>query len=181
MIIIEGMDNSGKSTLAATLSASTGTPIEHSPSHLVRDGKFDEWLFWIEWSMLREREHYIFDRHPITSEPVYGPVLRKVDLLSTTHYLVELQRLEPLIIFCRPPTENIFNFQKEEAEGVIEHKVELLHAYDDFMSKLMQARFHVHKYDYTREEADSSILPKVIRHLEGKPSFVVIQGGKVDG
>lgn len=181
MIIIEGMDNSGKSTLAEFIGSRTRVPVEHSPSELVRSGRYEEWLYWIEWSLLGERGHYVFDRHPILSEPVYGPVCRGRNLLETTSYLIELKERDPFILYCRPPDEKIFNFEKEEADGVIEHAVELLNAYDDFFHKIIQSGFDVYVYDYTSVDSEHSILPKIVRYLQGKPSFRVIQGGKADG
>ena len=177
MIIVEGVDNSGKTTLIHQIQSAVNLPSEHSPSKLIIDGHIEEWLLWIEWTLVSEAASYIFDRHPIISEPIYGPVLRNINLLSTTDYLERLLKTQPMIIFCDPPKHVILERPKEEMENVQENIPTLIIRYRRFMTLLDKQGFFVLRYDYTKNRPDV-IIRQVIRHASEKPPMIMIQGGK---
>lgn len=89
-IVIEGPDNSGKSTLAVSLSAFLGWPIQPSEGPERYPGE-------MEARCLRYLNMYwtIFDRHPCISQSIYG--LYRGDTLpdATAFY-----RSNPFIIYC---------------------------------------------------------------------------------
>lgn len=164
IVIVEGPDNSGKSTLiellVKTYRAIKGQDphVEHSPSKLVVEGKHREWLQWIEDTLNRESDS-IYDRHSIISEAVYGPILRDTDLLSTTRYLDRLKRLGPLIIYCKPPLERILETTKPEMEGVQERLKDLALSYDMHMTNLRLDGIQICVYDWTdRMSAQKALI-----------------------
>lgn len=166
IIIVEGVDGSGKTTLIRTLR------------------EYSSVYFWIASSsrrpqtilQLRDAIHWlgqcsylklpiICDRYPVISEEVYGPVMRDGSLLNqlgqrelgdVTEFLsFQVDR----IIYCRPPIEVIKeNLKKnKQMDGVIERLPKLLQRYDDLMNSLRDDNIFVQHFDYTnpKHQADS--------------------------
>lgn len=159
MLILTGMDNSGKTTLANTLSQLLERPIIKSlgPNH-----PKDEKDLWLLDQMAREKafpDSVIFDRFLPFEEMVYGKVLRGNPLYSLRDfYLRSLKELNPTIVYTRPSSEVIFNWDgRDQMEGVIEQKEKLLRAWDDLMWSLASQGWEIMVYDYT--SPDELILP----------------------
>ena len=81
MIVLEGPDNSGKTTLASSIQAWLGgdyVKVIKSPASISTDWK-KEWEYWLldHWHE-EEKEGilYILDRTPEISEPIYGSIYR---------------------------------------------------------------------------------------------------------
>lgn len=146
MIILEGPDNSGKTTLAKKLSEVVGWPLEHSggPTTAQDRHRRMQWVF--------EQENIILDRVPCISEPVYGTVCRGTNCFEGTTYLTKLIKRNPLIIYCRPPTSIIVNIEHElskYADGdhhisVENNKFAIIGAYEAMMNSIP----HLY-YDWT--------------------------------
>jgi hypothetical protein len=170
MIVVEGMDNSGKSTLCEQLGKHFGFPVEHSPSKLaiVDPNSWRKWLSEAIEKATTDREHHIiYDRFPITSESVYGPVLRNNNLLySEPSLILKWISTNPILVYCRPPREIILHFgDGVQMPGVKEHADELLNAYDLIIETLGRSVF-TFKYDFhTTNQLDSLItrIAHVIR------------------
>lgn len=150
MLIFTGMDNSGKTTLAKEVSQDLGLPIIKSmgPNHTK-----DEKHVWFLDQMAREKAYpgsVIFDRFLPFEEMVYGKVLRGDPIYSLDDpYMKSLRDLNPTIIYTRPSSETIFNWDgREQMPGVIARKEELLRAWDDLMWKLQALGWTVLVYDY---------------------------------
>lgn len=150
MLIFTGMDNSGKTTLAKKASQDLGLPIIKSigPNHTT-----DKKHVWFLDQMAREKAYpgsVIFDRFLPFEEMVYGKVLRGDPIYSLDDpYMKSLKDLNPTIIYTRPSSETIFNWDgREQMPGVIARKEELLRAWDDLMWKLQALGWVVVVYDY---------------------------------
>ena len=145
MFIFTGMDNSGKTTLVNRVSKNLGLPVVKSmgPDH-TRDEKH----IWFLDQMAREKafpDSVLFDRFLPFEEMVYGKVLRGDAIYS-------LKDLNPTIIYTRPHSSVIFNWDgREQMEGVIEKDKKLLAAWDDLMWGLMARGWKVQVYDYKTE------------------------------
>ncbi len=70
-IVLEGPDGGGKSTLATLLSEITGMPVAPGEGPPKAPGEIVARIF-----RLQELDGVIFDRHPIVSESIYGPIIR---------------------------------------------------------------------------------------------------------
>jgi len=155
MIIIEGMDNSGKSTLAQYLAQEFDLPLMRSPKNRTN-------IIVNTLELLVLNPHAIMDRFTIISEKIYGPILRgrtAFDNGFTTWdmYFERLLKCHPMVFYCRPPATKVLDFGlRQQMTGVAEHSYELLIAYDTFMESLQYgSRLQIVKYDFTRYNANN--------------------------
>lgn len=151
MIIVEGMDNAGKTTLVDRLSEDL--KLLRISNRKRPTGLTD--MYWYAISMVELSKQYptIFDRWQIISEPIYGPICRGTDWPSQADlYALEAMTtaVNPLIIYCRPPDEVILNFgDRPQMEGVIDQAKQLIAAYDRAIERLEKSGwFGVLRYDY---------------------------------
>lgn len=153
MLIFTGMDNSGKTTLVNKVSKNLGLPVVKSmgPDHTK-----DEKHIWFLDQMTREKtfpNSVLFDRFLPFEEMVYGKVLRGDAIYSLDDpYMKSLKDLDPTIVYTRPHSSVIFDWDgREQMEGVMEKNKELLAAWDDLMWGLMARGWNVQVYDYKTE------------------------------
>lgn len=150
MVIIEGMDNSGKTTLVNYLATEILCGVIRSPGPHTGE-------FLATWILLQNErlkvQPILFDRHPLISEKIYGVVLRSRNALAIYGDLMQYFRsLNPLIIYCRPPISNILDFgDRDQMEGVKETATILLDKYDYTMNLMRDEGFSIVTYDYTSQ------------------------------
>lgn len=120
MIIVEGPDNSGKTTLAQRISLATGFEYRRPPtlsSTEGPDGGVFDW--WEDQLSLPPREHLtaVYDRCTYISDPIYRLVSGRPPLRNEqemTNGLHQLFGVNPLIIFCLPSWEWSTRHHEEE-------------------------------------------------------------------
>lgn len=172
MIIVEGCDNTGKTTLVERL-RDKFAPIEcaHSPGPKTLGVQ----LAWIAKAIRRQDPRIIYDRYTAISERVYGPLLRpsQGDIFGLwTFDLLRLTfRRNPLIIYCRPPDERVLRWgNREQMDGVKDHGEDLLRRYDwimEVLKELSSGQGMFLNYDYTRgEQAFNEVMSAVDIHLQ---------------
>ena len=166
MLIVTGMDNTGKTTLVKQLLDEFNSPdskntegdfkVINSPGPIGKEAQ-ERWLISQLTLRKEDRDRGIYERFPILEEMVYGPVLRGQSLFEHGDpYFKLLKELNPMIIYTRPSRDKIFNFgDRYQMEGVIEKGTELLAAYDDLMLRLMGEGWKVIVYDYETGEPKS--------------------------
>lgn len=98
MIILEGPDLGGKSTVAKLLESVTGMKLNHFGSP-PKDKM--EILARIESAP----SNVIFDRHPCISEQVYGHMNHREPLLDDEYMDKLLVACDPIIFYCNPGLE----------------------------------------------------------------------------
>lgn len=152
-IIIIGMDNSGKTTLANKLSESLGYPLV-----VTFKGTKPE----MKECMLKNLIHknVIFERFPLFDELVYGNILRGGSKFTLSDEIYDLLKKDKnlCIIYCRPSKDNILNFgSREQMKGVIEQSNDLIVAWDMlFLNRLMvDFRGRCIRYDYELQTVDN--------------------------
>lgn len=105
MIVIEGLDNSGKSTLARVIAQSSKFEIQESEGPPKYEGEIEERI-----NRYLESPNKIYVRHPVISNPIYSqargdswqldPALRQ-----------RFYDLRPLLIYCDPGTRGLGDHQ----------------------------------------------------------------------
>ena len=167
MIICEGTDNGGKTTLAKKLSLefdlkiikSSGPP--ESKESLIERVKYS-----LEQS--RKGINFLYDRYPLISEWIYGPVLRNKNLLDNeegNQLWKEFIEIKPLIIYCRPPYLKIADFgRRKQMKGVREKIDSLIIAYDNFIYRIKEI-VNIISYNYM-DKADWEVYMEVRKYLK---------------
>lgn len=159
MIIVEGMDNSGKTTAVNFLHSETGIPISKSAGPIKDEKEACKWTS----IMLKLNPLIIFDRFFVISEEIYGPPLRGRNVLKhdpewRTWYMDRLVMTNSLIIYCRPPIEKIMDMEpSNQMRGVYENAKMLTDRYDHLMSKLRIWGMSVVVHDFTAYRAQDAL------------------------
>lgn len=165
IIILEGPDGGGKTTLAHELHARFGV---HTTNHGPYKGERQIWRHYFE-SMLPaysgERD-VILDRCWI-AEPIYGQVYRgglnRIELwqLRILEYIAE--QCDTTVILCMPPvTECIKNFNSRRAQEMLDNEAQLVSVYNGYQEAWAKLAMHmsVVRYNYI-----SDSLEGVLRHV----------------
>ena len=168
MIIIEGMDNTGKSTLCNHLSKKFDLRVDvRSRPKDLNDG------FRMISRSVFNKNPVIYDRHVLISEIVYGPLLRNKSVFGNSNWdlLFLMLKTHPLIIYCRPPKRKVFRFGvREQMDGVISQATNLIRRYDWLMEIIKPCVAlgprPIHIYDYSNKESLYEIELIVKRHLK---------------
>lgn len=108
MLIVEGPDGAGKTTLIASIQNYLGWPV--APRVVSKDMKaMGDLVNWVEENVAEGFQDKIFDRHRLISGPIYSTVMKaKPDegfedfrWLHLMQYRL-LQQVAPVIIWCMP-------------------------------------------------------------------------------
>ncbi|QBQ72969.1 thymidylate kinase [Serratia phage Serbin] len=174
MIILEGPDNSGKSTLGHLLSASLEVPLIHSQrcdtSMAESLGMTSEEMCYTHALNQLNPEMIIRDRTYTISEWVYGNVVRnKSDMGQALHQqaILNLYYRRYPIIYCRPNNATILrNNGREQMPGVLERHNDIIKAYDQLMEEFRIMGLPIIYYDWQNPGATESILMKVKKHFD---------------
>ena len=113
MVIVEGPDGSGKSTLIRHINEHLGdNALPIAPRVVSKDTEsmIPSLKAWVEDNVSRGFQATIFDRHRLISEPIYGTVLRShfepgfddFQWLYLQNYQL-FNRCKPVVIYCLPP------------------------------------------------------------------------------
>jgi deoxyadenosine/deoxycytidine kinase len=169
LVILEGPDGSGKSTLAARLLKGTG-----EPTLLVKrsgpPGEIETLRFQAAWIEEQHKDiNVIADRHPLISETIYAPTVRKVPVPSWTapealfHFAQFKPERRPLVIYCRAPLSRMMQTSRVEDQmaGVHDEYLKLVLAYDDFMARLARCDIEIYRYDFSEDEFSGRATDRV--------------------
>jgi thymidylate kinase len=161
IIILEGPDGSGKTTLAKHLSNELDWVEVH---HSVPTG--DAYRMFMH--TLLTRTSLVCDRLHI-SEGVYGPIMRDQDLLGDEAFkLIErflLDWRKPLMIRCYPSLEVCLSTWKGRTlEEYVQKEEAFVRVHGAYADAFKLSKLPVLDYDYTKDTM-TSILEKVRAHF----------------
>lgn len=157
MLIIEGPDGAGKTSLV-NLFREKGIP--QAPRAVGSDTKpLTDLCDWVDHSLDQGFQFQVYDRHSLISAPIYGPILKG---MSPQHFgelswigprLGRLYEINPIIIYCLPPYEEVFNNIKDDPDNkVIANKIAAI--YDAYAARIAlddaYAPCTVKVWDYTK-------------------------------
>ena len=155
-IIIEGPDGSGKTTLFNYLLDRDFTFQPHKRASTSVGGPVSDLEQWVVDDMvnLSTAMPSVYDRHPLISEPIYGPTCRgraKPPFGDMSWVFVQQEALakEALVIFCCPPLTVVRENVRVEQQmpGVAANLAELFALYQ--LASLAWPGVQI-RYDYTR-------------------------------
>ena len=112
MIIVEGPDGAGKTSLIDRLRLDLDFEVQPRPCTSEEGVDPSTLASWVEQD-LKTSSSGFYDRYPLISEPIYGPLIRgymadkfdRVDWMSLQ--LSKLYLQTPFIIFCLPPLAEV--------------------------------------------------------------------------
>lgn len=137
MLIVEGPDGSGKSTLVKRLCHDLDLPLAEKVVSSDTKPKVDL-AEWTEDNIDRGFQFTVFDRHRLISEPIYGPILRDkqdpsfMDLGWLDNKVWRFYACKPILIYCLPPLDivvrNISNPDTDNSAVSERRVIEALYA-----------------------------------------------------
>lgn len=157
MIIVEGPDGGGKSTLARRLSADLDWPI--APRVVGTDTQpMVDLKRWVEDNVEMGYHTTIYDRHRLISEPIYSSVLGRVspgfsDYAWMFNMLQQFYDAEPIIIYCLPQKPTVIHNIRngDDDNSAIEVYIDLIYQAYVFRSAYDVGCGQAILYDYTWE------------------------------
>ena len=166
MIVVEGPDGAGKSTLCSMLGKALGLPILHAggPPETVKDVEDRIAQVLLDPMVIR-------DRCVLVSELVYGPIrgralleeARAVDLLKNHPGLI--------VVYCRPGLRYLLEHLEknlgqnksykpmEHRNSVLQKYIQIVSEYDALMTVLEEAGVVVLKYAWPPADTKTGLLP----------------------
>lgn len=159
LIVIEGCDGAGKSTLIEQLrrNATRYFVIVRSAGSPRNPDVASRFLAGIsQLAMRMDPQPVICDRFVPISDPIYGVIVRGED--PTPFKWSQLRDVDK-IVYCRPPREVIFDQirKQEQMAGVLERADAIITAYDRFFNqaRALGGTPSIFQYDYTLSSVDS--------------------------
>lgn len=171
MIILEGPDGGGKTTLAKRLMADLDLPLHKRASDSLSGPVVDLYAWTVDdITTWHSQPLSLYDRHPLTSEHIYGPHVRgqvRPGFEMTNPGISRMRRYmrkHAVIVLCLPPLsvvrENVAG-EIEQMPGVVEN-IEYIYESYRMMLHIWPLDSQIARYDYTAEhnavEAYDSIL-----------------------
>lgn len=171
-VVIEGPDASGKGTLIDYIQKEWPTWMteERAADSLTGPrGHLDAWVEKAETAMFLSPTPLLYDRHPLISEPIYGPTVRgcmdKKNPRTDFNDVLWLQdrldtlRESALVIFCLPPLENILKNLADTPNGhmpgVQENATKLYWMYHAVAAGWAKNGYI---YDYTQDQCKNTVV-----------------------
>jgi len=148
MIILEGPDGSGKTTLAKQLAGIMG--LEIAPRVVSKDAEAEvDLVKWVDQNLNQGFHDTIYDRHRLISEPIYGPMLRGEtepmfdNFMWLSSQFLRFYRLGPVIIYCLPPFGAVWESVRSDPDNKVVHDQRMARGiYDLYVARAAS--------DYTR-------------------------------
>lgn len=154
MIIIEGLDATGKSSLAERISKITTWPIQKSEGPEQYPGEILDRCD--RYRILPDE--YIFDRHPVISQQVYGHFAKKTPIAP--QYLVMLQTRAPLVIYSSAENKGQHKIKEYDTPEHIKMIEEKRDAMETMYLQLLRQHFPgfiVYKWQFMDAIVDAAV------------------------
>ena len=172
MIIAEGPDGGGKTTLLEAIARSGTREVHHSggpPADV-------EELMHRMADILEKADTHVFDRFPLISEYVYGTITRPIEPRTSYKSLVMRMvsfsaRVNPVIVYCRPPLKTLIDYApllvakahkpESHVENVKQQIVKITDFYDGLIM-LLRPIFTILDYDRTQTHRNAGFVQHLL-------------------
>lgn len=165
MIIIEGPDGSGKTTLVKRLSEQLRLPVAPRVVSKETEAMVDLKV-WVEENVKAGFQQKIFDRHRLISEFIYGPIKRTRqepgfdDLEWVQEMMFKFYATRPIIIYCIPSRviieANLLGDNDNLA--VLDYTAQIYTSYLERASlDLIHHTANTYLFDYTQDSDDELV------------------------
>jgi pantothenate kinase-related protein Tda10 len=184
LIIVEGSDGAGKTTLITHLMKTLNIP--KAPRACTSEGgPVDDLHGWttrtLNDHLRKQRPYEINDRFPLLSEPIYGPLVRGslrsgFDSSWYSHAWDALLQLKPAFIFCLPPISevkrNVDNEDTTQMDGVVFNINAIYWQYYTLFQRMRGEMDQlIIKWDYTESRASQNLKTIEDRLQQHKESY----------
>lgn len=171
MIIVEGPDGGGKTTLIKKIQEAY-PDLEVAPRVVSKDTEaMVDMQDWVNRNLAEGPQYKLFDRHRLISEFIYGPILRQQQHpgfnspIWVHHSLRRFRELRPVVIYCIPPLEVVMAniVGDEDNQRVWDHIMGIHAAYihkatiDNLTGNFYEGVYSM-IYDYTTDGQESDPL-----------------------
>lgn len=176
MIVVEGPDGAGKTTLIEKISRELDIPV--ADRVVGKDTKaMVDLKQWTELNTAQGFRRIIYDRHRLISEPIYGPILRDEpepgfnELLWLTRVMRRFYSCKPVLIYCLPPWQTVLSnvlHDRDNDNSAVEARISRIYsAYIARASIDTVHHFNTMIYDYTVHEA-APVVDRVRTYLNAR-------------
>ena len=176
MIVVEGPDGAGKTTLINVLAETFDLPIEERV--VSKETKaLTDLRVWTDRNLEAGFVFKLFDRHRLISDPVYrwaiptkqpDKDLYEVNWLEKS--LERFQDIDPIIIFCMPPLETVMANLLDDPDNreVVSHILRIYYSYNLQYAYLKSygSFSSVYWFDYTKPSATELCIEWLAEELK---------------
>lgn len=152
IIIVEGCDFSGKSTLALQLANDLN-------AFMIRSRKPKSVADVMSWASLVQSTFdipVVCDRSPLFSDLIYGPIIRGESAITPRQARAILGLLtHVVVVYCNPGKETVLSANNDQMDGVKENLEKI---YDTYQEHMAQCPVYLHEYNWKEEGAYDSLL-----------------------
>lgn len=184
-IVLEGPDNSGKTSLAKALQRLVPELSYFHPGGPPKTFQAEVDCISEQLTILKEPTPYIIDRITPISQTIYSPdpVMNRARLDALKNYV---RRPDVLIIYCRPPTDRLLRVQDltwaehdtdEMKQKVIGGMHGFVKAYDMFMTYVPCLHFDFESENASKLTCDVALAICEDRNAKGRIQRMITEGG----
>ena len=168
-IIVEGMDNTGKTTLLKALSEKFGV----DPIVSCRSIPKQEQIEWMKTKL--GGPPALFDRFALISEAIYGPIIRGTHtfpFMGEENFFNILGKVvipaNPIIIICNPGVESVRKTfdEREQLEGAKE-RIEALLASYTLMGAILDRMTNLTTMVYNYNKHTPELIATILEYYMG--------------
>lgn len=139
IICLEGVDATGKSTLADRMSKVLGLPIQQGDGPPKYPGEMHARL--TRFKALYQEE-FIFDRHPVVSQTIYREMDRVNQPTIPQYFIDQFYQSRPLFIYCDPGNNVLRKHRETSASDTPEFLARLKKYYPKILALYREWAVH---------------------------------------